>query len=86
MATARVTGVSEADLRGPTRHKHIARARQLGMAAAIALGFTLTQAAETFHRTDHTTSLWANRKIRQMAQESPEVNNMLQAILGEFKP
>jgi chromosomal replication initiation ATPase DnaA len=83
-ATSLVTGVAEADLKSMNRQRHFSRARQLGMVAALNLGFSLPQAAMAFGRSDHTTAIWARDAISKRILEIPEWGDILSDIVEHY--
>ena len=69
-----------------TRRRDIARPRQVGMYLARQLTrCSYPQIAHKFGKTDHTTAIWAVRRIEQLRLTDPEVDNAVRFIAAELQ-
>lgn len=76
-ATAEVTGVNEAILRGGQRRRSAARARQAGYWAAVEEGYSYPKIGDAFGGRDHTTIIYGRRR----ADGSPEILGAAKKVL-----
>jgi chromosomal replication initiation ATPase DnaA len=60
---ARFYGYTVTEIRSPNRRPYLSRARHIGMFLASEHGYSYPEIAEAFGREDHTTVLYAVRKI-----------------------
>ena len=82
-------GISEDDLRSPRRHARIVRARHVAMYLARHMtAHSFPQIAQEFGANDHTTIMYAVRKIAWELSDDPALVLRLAALraklLGEF--
>jgi chromosomal replication initiator protein len=78
--------VSKDDLLGPRRSTDVVRPRQIGMyLARVLLGAPSTQVAKRFGRGDHTTVLYAEKKVEQMIKEDREVYDLVEQLVATLR-
>lgn len=79
-------GLTPEILRGPKKHRGIARPRQIVMYLAREMTLlSYPRIAAWFHR-DHTTVLWGERRIRQLMVEKPKVAAYVRECRALVKP
>lgn len=84
--TAAYFGVSLEDLTGPSRGRHLVMARQIGMYLCRELtSMSLPQIGREFGGRDHTTVMYADRKIRQLLAERRAVFNQVSELTNRIK-
>ena len=66
---AEATGTTVAQLKGPTRLRHIARARQLAMFKLREAGLTVARIGAILNR-DHTTVIYGCQRIEALMAEA----------------
>ncbi|WP_110240422.1 chromosomal replication initiator protein DnaA [Nocardioides gilvus] len=83
--TAAYFGVSIEDLCGPSRGRHLVMARQIAMYLCRGLtSMSLPQIGKEFGR-DHTTVMYADRKITQLLAERRAVFNQVSEVTSRIK-
>lgn len=83
--TAAYFGVSIEDLCGPSRGRHLVMARQIAMYLCRELTpMSLPQIGREFGR-DHTTVMYADRKINQLLAERRAVFNQVSELTNRIK-
>ncbi|WP_101522946.1 chromosomal replication initiator protein DnaA [Nocardioides houyundeii] len=83
--TAAYFGVSIDDLTGPSRGRHLVLARQISMYLCRELtSMSLPQIGKEFGR-DHTTVMYADRKINQLLAERRAVFNQVSELTNRIK-
>ncbi|MBE7325956.1 chromosomal replication initiator protein DnaA [Nocardioides sp. Y6] len=83
--TAAYFGVSIEDLTGPSRGRHLVMARQIAMYLCRELtSMSLPQIGKEFGR-DHTTVMYADRKINQLLAERRAVFNQVSELTNRIK-
>lgn len=84
--TAAYFGVSIEDLTGPSRGRHLVMARQIGMYLCRELtDLSLPKIGAQFGNRDHTTVMYADRKIRQLLAERRAVFNQVSELTNRVK-
>ena len=84
--TAAYFGVSLEDLTGPSRGRHLVMARQIGMYLCRELtSMSLPKIGREFGGRDHTTVMYADRKIRQLLAERRAVFNQVSELTNRVK-
>ena len=84
--TAAYFGVSLEDLTGPSRGRHLVMARQISMYLCRELtSMSLPQIGREFGGRDHTTVMYADRKIRQLLAERRAVFNQVSELTNRVK-
>ncbi len=84
--TAAYFGVSIEDLTGPSRGRHLVMARQIGMYLCRELTeLSLPKIGQEFGNRDHTTVMYADRKIRQLLAERRAVFNQVSELTNRLK-
>ncbi|WP_207769325.1 chromosomal replication initiator protein DnaA [Nocardioides currus] len=84
--TAAYFGVSIEDLTGPSRGRHLVMARQIGMYLCRELtDLSLPKIGAEFGNRDHTTVMYADRKIRQLLAERRAVFNQVSELTNRLK-
>jgi chromosomal replication initiator protein len=84
--TAAYFGVSIEDLTGPSRGRHLVMARQIGMYLCRELTeLSLPKIGAEFGNRDHTTVMYADRKIRQLLAERRAVFNQVSELTNRLK-
>jgi chromosomal replication initiator protein len=84
--TAAYFGVALEDLTGPSRGRHLVMARQIGMYLCRELtSMSLPQIGREFGGRDHTTVMYADRKIRQLLAERRAVFNQVSELTNRVK-
>ncbi|MCY7402676.1 MAG: chromosomal replication initiator protein DnaA [Nocardioides sp.] len=84
--TAAYFGVSLEDLTGPSRGRHLVMARQIGMYLCRELtSMSLPRIGREFGGRDHTTVMYADRKIRQLLAERRAVFNQVSELTNRVK-
>ena len=84
--TAAYFGVTIEDLTGPSRGRHLVLARQIGMYLCRELTpMSLPQIGREFGNRDHTTVMYADRKIRQLLAERRAVFNQVSELTNRVK-
>ena len=84
--TAAYFGVSVEDLTGPSRGRHLVMARQIGMYLCRELtALSLPKIGAQFGNRDHTTVMYADRKIRQLLAERRAVFNQVSELTNRLK-
>ncbi|HXH81001.1 MAG TPA: chromosomal replication initiator protein DnaA [Nocardioides sp.] len=84
--TAAYFGVSIEDLTGPSRGRHLVMARQIGMYLCRELtALSLPKIGAQFGNRDHTTVMYADRKIRQLLAERRAVFNQVSELTNRVK-
>ena len=85
--TARYYGLSEADLRGQSRAKNIARARQISMYLMRSLtNLSLQDIGAEFEDRNHATVLSSIRKIEDMLDKDRAMNITIRDITSNINP
>ena len=80
-ATTTVFKVSKADLEGKRRHRHIARPRQMAMHLARAMtDKSLPQIGRSFGGRDHTTVMYADRKVDELLKTEEGFRDELERL------
>ena len=83
--TAEYFDISVDELRGPQKTRSIANARQISMYLCRELtDLSLPKIGETFDR-DHTTVMYAERKIRKLMNENRKVYDHVQELTARIK-
>lgn len=84
---ARTFRVEEAEIRGTSRVETVALARHVCMYLArdILPSLSLTQIAQAFGRSDHTTVLHAEKKIKELCDKDEAFRVQLQEIRAELQ-
>jgi len=73
--------IKQADLIGGRKHKTIAQPRQVAMYLSRKLtGSSFPDIAKKFGKRDHTTVMYAVKKMETLAKENPEVLSMLETL------
>jgi len=86
MAVCARFGLTPEILRGPKKHRGIARPRQIVMYLAREMTpLSYPRIGAWFHR-DHTTVLWGERRIRQLMIEKPKVAAYVRECRALVKP
>ncbi len=84
--TAAYFGVSIEDLTGPSRGRHLVMARQIGMYLCRELtDLSLPKIGAEFGNRDHTTVMYADRKIRTLLAERRAVFNQVSELTNRVK-
>ena len=84
--TAAYFGVSLEDLSGPSRGRHLVLARQIGMYLCRELTpMSLPQIGREFGGRDHTTVMYADRKIRKEMTEKRDTYDEIQQLTQLIK-
>jgi chromosomal replication initiator protein len=84
--TAAYFGVTIEDLTGPSRGRHLVMARQIGMYLCRELtDLSLPKIGDQFGNRDHTTVMYADRKIRQLLAERRAVFNQVSELTNRIK-
>ncbi len=84
--TAAYFGVSIEDLTGPSRGRHLVMARQIGMYLCRELtALSLPKIGAEFGNRDHTTVMYADRKIRTLLAERRAVFNQVSELTSRVK-
>ncbi|QIK74917.1 chromosomal replication initiator protein DnaA [Nocardioides piscis] len=84
--TAAYFGVTIEDLTGPSRGRHLVMARQIGMYLCRELtALSLPKIGAQFGNRDHTTVMYADRKIRQLLAERRAVFNQVSELTNRVK-
>ena len=84
--TAAYFGVSIEDLTGPSRSRHLVLARQIGMYLCRELtDLSLPKIGAQFGNRDHTTVMYAERKINQLLAERRAVFNQVSELTNRIK-
>ncbi|PVG84121.1 chromosomal replication initiator protein DnaA [Nocardioides gansuensis] len=84
--TAAYFGVSIDDLTGPSRGRHLVMARQIGMYLCRELtDLSLPKIGAQFGNRDHTTVMYADRKINQLLAERRAVFNQVSELTNRIK-
>ncbi len=84
--TAAYFGVSIEDLTGPSRGRHLVMARQIGMYLCRELtALSLPKIGAQFGNRDHTTVMYADRKIRTLLAERRAVFNQVSELTNRVK-
>jgi chromosomal replication initiator protein len=84
--TASYFGVSLDDIAGPSRGRHLVLARQIAMYLCRELtSMSLPQIGKEFGGRDHTTVMYADRKIKQLLQERRAVFNQVSELTNRIK-
>ena len=84
--TAAYFGVSIEDLTGPSRGRHLVMARQIGMYLCRELTeLSLPKIGAQFGNRDHTTVMYADRKINQLLAERRAVFNQVSELTNRIK-
>ena len=84
--TAAYFGVSIEDLTGPSRGRHLVQGRQIAMYLCRELtSLSLPRIGEQFGNRDHTTVMYADRKIRQLLAERRSVFNQVSELTNRIK-
>ena len=84
--TAAYFGISIEDLTGPSRGRHLVMARQIGMYLCRELtDLSLPKIGAQFGNRDHTTVMYADRKINQLLQERRAVFNQVSELTNRIK-
>jgi chromosomal replication initiator protein len=84
--TAAYFGISIEDLTGPSRGRHLVMARQIGMYLCRELtNLSLPKIGAQFGNRDHTTVMYADRKINQLLQERRAVFNQVSELTNRVK-
>lgn len=85
-ATARYYGLDHRELLARTRVKSIARPRQVAMHIACAMTTrSLPEIGRRFGNFDHTTILYAKRRITKLAAEDPALRADVEAIMRQVR-
>jgi chromosomal replication initiator protein len=84
--TAAYFGVSIEELTGPSRGRHLVMARQIAMYLCRELtGLSLPKIGAQFGNRDHTTVMYADRKINQLLAERRAVFNQVSELTSRVK-
>ncbi|WP_028653785.1 chromosomal replication initiator protein DnaA [Nocardioides halotolerans] len=84
--TAAYFGVSLEELTGPSRGRHLVMARQIAMYLCRELtGLSLPKIGAQFGNRDHTTVMYADRKINQLLAERRAVFNQVSELTSRVK-
>jgi chromosomal replication initiator protein len=84
--TAAYFGVSIDELTGPSRGRHLVMARQIAMYLCRELtGLSLPKIGAQFGNRDHTTVMYADRKINQLLAERRAVFNQVSELTSRVK-
>jgi chromosomal replication initiator protein len=84
--TAAYFGVSIEDLTGPSRGRHLVQARQIAMYLCRELtDLSLPKIGNQFGNRDHTTVMYADRKINQLLAERRSVFNQVSELTNRIK-
>jgi chromosomal replication initiator protein len=84
--TAAYFGVSIDELCGPSRGRHLVMARQIAMYLCRELtGLSLPKIGNQFGNRDHTTVMYADRKINQLLAERRAVFNQVSELTSRVK-
>jgi chromosomal replication initiator protein len=84
--TAAYFGISIEDLCGPSRGRHLVQARQIGMYLCRELtNLSLPKIGAQFGNRDHTTVMYADRKINQLLAERRSVFNQVSELTNRVK-
>jgi chromosomal replication initiator protein len=84
--TAAYFGVSIEELTGPSRGRHLVMARQIAMYLCRELtGLSLPKIGNQFGNRDHTTVMYADRKINQLLAERRAVFNQVSELTSRVK-
>jgi len=84
--TAAYFGVSLDELTGPSRGRHLVMARQIAMYLCRELtGLSLPKIGAQFGNRDHTTVMYADRKINQLLAERRAVFNQVSELTSRVK-
>jgi chromosomal replication initiator protein len=84
--TAAYFGVSIEELTGPSRGRHLVMARQIAMYLCRELtGLSLPKIGAQFGNRDHTTVMYADRKINQLLAERRAVFNPVSELTSRVK-
>ena len=84
--TAAYFGISIEDLTGPSRGRHLVMARQIGMYLCRELTeLSLPKIGAEFGNRDHTTVMYADRKIRTLLAERRAVFNQVSELTNRLK-
>jgi chromosomal replication initiator protein len=84
--TAAYFGVSIEELCGPSRGRHLVMARQIAMYLCRELtGLSLPKIGAQFGNRDHTTVMYADRKINQLLAERRAVFNQVSELTSRVK-
>ncbi|HZE40833.1 MAG TPA: chromosomal replication initiator protein DnaA, partial [Stackebrandtia sp.] len=85
-ATAEYFGVSDNDLRGHSRSRVLANARQVAMYLCRELtDLSLPRIGQAFGGRDHTTVMYADRKIRKQMAEKRSLYNQIAELTNKLK-
>ncbi|MGH8876886.1 MAG: helix-turn-helix domain-containing protein, partial [Stackebrandtia sp.] len=85
-ATADYFGVSDADLRGHSRSRVLANARQVAMYLCRELtDLSLPRIGQAFGGRDHTTVMYADRKIRKQMAEKRALYDQIAELTNRLK-
>ncbi len=84
--TAAYFGISIEDLTGPSRGRHLVQARQIAMYLCRELtNLSLPKIGHQFGNRDHTTVMYADRKINQLLAERRSVFNQVSELTNRVK-
>ena len=84
--TAAYFGLSIEEVTGPSRGRHLVMARQIGMYLCRELTpLSLPKIGAQFGNRDHTTVMYADRKINQLMQERRAVFNQVSELTNRIK-
>ena len=84
--TAAYFGVSVEDLTGPSRGRHLVQGRQIAMYLCRELtALSLPKIGAQFGNRDHTTVMYADRKINQLLAERRSVFNQVSELTNRIK-
>ena len=84
--TAAYFGVSIEDLCGPSRGRHLVQGRQIAMYLCRELtDLSLPKIGQQFDNRDHTTVMYADRKIRGLLAERRSVFNQVSELTNRIK-
>ncbi|MDN5896796.1 MAG: DnaA/Hda family protein, partial [Nocardioides sp.] len=84
--TAAYFGVSIEDLTGPSRSRHLVTGRQIAMFLCRELtALSLPKIGAQFGNRDHTTVMYAERKINQLLAERRSVFNQVSELTNRIK-
>lgn len=84
--TAAYFGVSIEDLTGPSRGRHLVNGRQIAMYLCRELtSLSLPKIGAQFGNRDHTTVMYAERKIKQLLAERRSVFNQVSELTNRIK-
>jgi chromosomal replication initiator protein len=84
--TAAYFGISIEDLTGPSRGRHLVQARQIAMYLCRELtDLSLPKIGNQFGNRDHTTVMYADRKINQLLAERRSVFNQVSELTNRVK-